>query len=65
MGLYVVVDFHGIENLLNDILPDQKKFSAVKVLEISWQRHIPLFTDWVSQSVKGENNNHVHNILRL
>ena len=36
MGLYVVVDFHGIENLLNDILPDQKKFSTVKVLEISW-----------------------------
>ena len=32
MGLYVDIDFHIIENLLNNIMQDQKRFHTLKVL---------------------------------
>ena len=51
-GLYVDIEFNGAENLLNDIMQDQKRFLAKKVLKISRQKHFPLFTDWVTQSVE-------------
>ena len=34
-GLYVDIEFNGAENLLNDIMQDQKRFLAKKVLKIS------------------------------
>ena len=54
MGLLVDIDFHDTEKLLHDILQDQKRFPVKKEKRISRQKHIcPVFTDWVTESVKG------------
>ena len=48
------IDFHGTENLLNNTMQDQKKFPTKTVLRFSKQRHIPLFPDRVTHSVREE-----------
>ena len=50
MKLQVDIEFHDMDNLLNNIMQEQKGFPCEKVLRISRQSYIPFFTNWITQS---------------
>lgn len=54
IGFLIDINFYESQNLLNNTMHDQRRFSVKKknVLRTLRLRHIFLFTDLVKQSVK-------------
>ena len=51
------VEIHTVGRYrLNKTIQNPKRFSTKKILRISPQRQIPLFTEWITDSVKWESS---------